>query len=280
MSENNAFDPSAPEGATAPSSGHYLTRKDAKFIGLATLVLAVGMIPIYLHMREKAFRVTCSKNLGGIMETMILYSTQHDDRFPPAFSENGKGEPDADANGVGYTWISDLYSLKSDRFDFVCPDATPEELTFSASPSGGAPIPSSYGYYAPYASYSSVLVDNQDVVVILSETSNRGANKTYDPKPFDSKYDGMIIGWNNSNDFGNGKNVDTRSVTRLAFPKTESGTSEKGDGRHGDFIYGISSSRVRLNLSPTDMLTEYNPSKYILTGHWQEPVQPGKRKQN
>ncbi len=280
MSENNAFDPSAPEGATAPSGGQYMTKKDFRMIVLVTFFLIIGMIPVYLYMREKAFKATCVKNMNGIMETLILYSTQHDDRFPPLYSENAQGEPETDANGYAYTWISDIYSLKSDRIDFVCPTASPEEWAYSANPTGGPPIPSTYGFYAPYASYSTVLVDNPDTVVILAETSNGGANGTFDPKPFGSKYDGFVIGWNNSNDFSGENNVDTKSVTRLAFPGTETGKPDKGNGRHSTFIYGISASRLKLTLTPNDMMTQYNPARYMLTGHWQEPLQPSKRKQN
>jgi hypothetical protein len=279
MSENLAFDPSAPEGATAPSGGQYMTRKDFKLIVLVTIFLTIGMIPVYLYMREKAFKATCVKNINGMMETLILYSAQHDDRFPPLYSENSKGEPDANKDGIAYTWISDIYSLKSDRIDFVCPTADKEEIAYSANPTGGAPIPSTYGFYAPYASYSTVLIDNPDTVVILAETANHGANSTFDPLPFSStKYDGTVIGWNNSNDFSEDKNVDTHSVTRLAFPGTSNGKPEKGNGRHNTFIYGISASRLKLTLLPNDMVTEFNPAKYILTGHWQEPVQPGKKK--
>lgn len=277
MSENTAFDPNAPEGATAPSGGQYMTRKDFKLIVLITIVITIALVPVYLYMREKAFKATCVKNINGMMETLILYSTQHDDRFPPLYNENAKGEPDADANGIAYTWISDIYPLKSDRIDFVCPTADQADIAFSANPSGGAPIPSTYGFYAPYASYSTVLVDNPDTVVILAETANHGANRTFDPLPFDAKYDGMVIGWNNSNDFGDNKNVKTNSVTRLAFPDTADGRPDKGNGRHNTFIYGISASRLKLTLTPGDMMTEFNPAKYILTGHWQEPVQVGKK---
>ena len=86
MSENTAFDPNAPEGATAPSGGQYLTRKDVKLILLITAVLFVAMIPLYFVMREKAYQATCKKNLNGTMVALMLYSEQHDERYPPLLS--------------------------------------------------------------------------------------------------------------------------------------------------------------------------------------------------
>jgi hypothetical protein len=278
MSENTAFDPNAPEGATAPSGGQYMTKKDFRLIVLVTAFLIIGMIPVYLYMREKAFKATCVKNINGMMETLILYSAQHDDRFPPLYNENQKGEPATDSSGFAYTWVSDIYSLKSSRIDFVCPSAAKEEIAYSASPNGGAPIPSTYGFYAPFASYSTELVDNPDTVVILAETSNGGSNGTFDPKPFDGKYDGFVIGWPNTNECIE-SNDSIHSVTRLAFPGTQSGQPEKGNARHDKFINGISASRQKLKLFPNDMATEFDPAKFHLTGHWQEPLKAKKKKE-
>ena len=268
MSENTAFDPAAPEG-DASAGSQYLSRKEAKLIIGIAAILFIAMIPIYLYMREKAYRSTCVKNLNGIREALTLYSAQHDDRFPPLYNENGKGEPDADANGYAYTWITDIYPLKNDRVDFICPTATIEDYAYSINPNGGAPIPSTYGFYAPYASYSTNLIDHQESVVVLAETSNKGANDTYDPKPFSStKYDGYIIGWNNSNE---APNPDTHTVTRLAFPGSKDGTPSKAAGRHAQFINAVTASGMKIFLSPDDMRTDYNPAKYSLSGHWQEP---------
>lgn len=277
MSENTAFDPNAPEGASAPSGGQYMTKKDFKLILLVTAFLIIGMIPVYLYMREKAYKATCVKNINGIMEALVMYSAQHDDRFPPLYNENEKGEPALDADGIPYTWISDIYNLKSSRIDFVCPSASKEEYAYSANPSGGAPIPSTYGFYAPYASFSTNLVENPDNVVIIAETSNKGANGSYDPKPFTGKYDGFIIGWNNTNDCVV-SNEDVHSVTRLAFPGTQDGIPDRANGRHDQFINAISASRLKLTLKPNNMVTEFNPARYLLTDHWQEPLKT-KRKQ-
>jgi len=273
MSET-AYDPSAPEGA-APVGSQYFTKKDAKWIILGGVAFIVGMIPVYLYMREKAYRATCIKNMNGIMEALTIYSAQHDDRFPPLYNENSKGEPDADANGYAYTWVTDVAPYKSDRVDFTCPTASPEEWAYSASPNGGAPIPSSFGFYAPYASYSTQLIDHPETVVILAETSNGGTNDTYDPMPFSStKYDGFVIGWDNGNDF---PDEQTHTVTRLAFPGSKDGHPDKAGGRHGQFINAITAGRMKIFLSPGDMLADYNPAKYTLSGRWQEPVQNKKR---
>lgn len=274
MSENTAYDPSAPEGAASPG-GQYMTKKDAKWIIIVTFFLIIGMIPVYLFMREKAYKATCVKNINGVMEALTLYAAQHDDRFPPLYSENEQGEPVGQGDGAPYTWVSDVFPLMSDRVSFVCPSAGSDEYAYSMNPNGGAPIPSTYGFYAPYASYSTLLVDNPDTVIILAETSNGGANDTYDPKPFSTgKNDGFVIGWNNTNLW---PDETTKAVTRLAFPGTGGGEFGKGNGRHNSdgigMINAISASRLKVPLAPSDIATEYNASKYTLTGHWMEPIQ-------
>ncbi len=278
MSENTAFDPSAPEGSKGPGGGQYMTRKDFKIIVIITIVLTIAMIPLYLIMREKAYKATCVKNINGMMETLMIYSAQHDDRYPPLYYTDDKGQPDISKDGIAYTWISDIFPLKADRIDFTCPTASAEDIAYSANPKGGAPIPSTYGFYAPYASYSTELVENPDTVVILAETSNHGANMSYDPLPFTGKYDGFVIGWQNTNDCVE-SNDGIHSVTRLAFPGTQDGKPDLGIGRHDKTIYGISASRLRLTLTPKDMATEYNPAKSLLTGHWLEPLRTKSKKQ-
>lgn len=274
MSENSSYDPSAPEGST-PVSSQYMSKRDVKLLLIISVPLILMLIPVYLYMREKAYKSTCIKNINGIMEAITLYSAQHDDRYPPAFADNGNGEPTLDADGYPYTWVSDVWSLKSDRVDFVCPTASKEEWAYSASPTGGAPIPSTYGFYAAYSSYSTQLVDNPDSVIILAETSNGGSHDTFDPHPFsNTKYDGYVIGWDNSNTW---PDQNTKSVTRLAFPGSRHGGTDKAEGRHDLMIYGINANRQREVLNPNNMLTDYNPSKFLLTGHWQEPLKSKKK---
>lgn len=274
MSENTTYDPAAPEGEQS-SGGQYLSKKDAKWLVVVSALLVVGLIPVYLYMREKAFQATCVKNMNGIMEAMILYSTQHDDRFPPLYNANTDGEPEEFNGGAPYTWVSDIWPLKSDRVEFVCPSASPDEYSYSANPTGGAPIASTYGFYAPYASYSTLLVDHPETVVILAETSNHGAATSYDPLPYkSSKYDGTVIAWDNSNDW---PDENTKLVTRLAFPGSQGGDASKANARHGKHINAISAARTKLFLFPTDMVTDYNPSKYTLSGRWQEPIHTKKK---
>ncbi len=269
MSEQTAYDPTAPEGESS-SGSQYLSKKDAKWLIVAAILVFIGLIPVYIFMREKAFRSTCVKNMNGIMEAMVLYSAQHDDRFPPLYNANGDGEPDAGKEGYAYTWVSDVWPYKSDRVDFVCPTAKPEEYAYSANPRGGDPIPSTYGFYAPYASYSTLMVDHPESVVILAETSNGGSENTYDPLPYKStKFDGMIIGWNNSNEW---PDEETNKITRLAFPDTKNGLEKMSSARHDKFINSITANRSRIYLSPDDLRTEYSPTRYSLMGHWLEPV--------
>ncbi|HLO98722.1 MAG TPA: hypothetical protein VK171_09030 [Fimbriimonas sp.] len=270
MSENTAFDPNAPEGATGGVGSQYLSRKDAKWILGSAVVLGLLMTPIYFYMKEKAYKASCVKNMNGMMEALMVYSSNHDDRYPPI--HNGGASPTVDAKGLPYTWISDIYDLKADRISFVCQSASPEEASMSLDPATGEPIPSTYGFYAPYSTYSTALVDNPDNVVVLAETSNGGAESSFDPMPFDgSKWDGYAICWDNSNEW---PDEQTSAVTRLALRGTKDGPKgvDKAVGRHNTSIHAITASRLLLNLKPGSMVTDYNRARFTLTGNWQEPV--------
>lgn len=270
MSENTAFDPNAPEGAGEAGS-QYLSRKDVKWIGGTVIVLGIMMIPIYITLKEKAYKSTCVKNLNATMEALSVYAAQHDDRFPPLHDQGSDG-PSVDQNGLPYTWISDINSLKSDRASFVCQTAADDEASMSVDPATGEAIPSTFGFYAPYSTYSVNMVDNPDTVVILAETSNGGSQGSYDPKPYGTtKWDGYGICWDNSNDW---PDEETSAVTRLALRGSSGGTKDidKAMGRHSGTIHAITASRLLINMKPGAMITDYNRAKFTLAGAWQEPV--------
>lgn len=271
MSENTAFDPNAPEGASGGVSSQYMSRKDFKWILGSIIVLCLLMTPIYFYMRDKAYKASCVKNMNGMMEALMVYASNHDDRYPPIHN-GGAGRPEVDSKGLPYTWISDIYSLKSDRITFVCQSASPEEASMSLDPATGEAIPSTYGFYTPYSTYSTNLVDNPDSVIVLAETSNGGSEDSYDPIPFqNSKWDGYAICWDNTNDWPDDQ---TKSVTRLALRGSKDGPKavDKAVGRHTTSIHAITASRLLLNLKPGSMITDYNRARFTLTGSWQEPV--------
>ncbi|MEI7577322.1 MAG: hypothetical protein WCK51_10545 [Armatimonadota bacterium] len=268
MSENSAYDIDAPEGAKSPGA-QYMTRKDVKWILLATAGVLLGMVPVYISMRDKAYATTCKKNLSKIGEALQLYADQHDDRFPPVYEVGQNGEPAIGPAGYPYTWVSDIQPLMSIRATFVCPSADPSEYAYSASPTGGDPIPSTYGMYAAYSSSPTKEVENADNIVLVAETANAGASETFNPKPFSGKQDGFLIGWNNSNE---APDESTIAMTRLAFKKTAKENFTQADGRHGFLVHAISVNRGLLLLKSEDAQTEYDRTKYSLAGKWREPL--------
>jgi|LakMenE18May11ns_1017448.scaffolds.fasta_scaffold9820519_1 hypothetical protein len=268
MSENTAYDPSAPEGASSPGS-QYLSRKDAKWLIGATIIVGIGLIPVYLYLRDKAWKSSCIKNMSGMMEAITIYAANSDDRMPPLYNTDDNGEPFLDKQGLPYTWISDIKPYSSDRISFICPAAKPEEIAYSVDANTGEPLGSTYGFYAPYATATIASIDDPNNVILLVETSNKGSQGSYDPLKFKSGGDdGFVVGWDNNN-FAPDK--ETQAVTRLAFRGTSNGSTEKGFGRH-EIIHGITASRQQKYLKPSMMLTEYNPATYSLAGSWRQPL--------
>lgn len=268
MSENTAYDVDAPEGAKSPGA-QYMTRKDVKWILLATGLIMVGLIPVYISMRDKAYATTCKKNLSKIGEALQLYADQHDDRFPPVYEVGQNGEPSIGPAGYPYTWISDVQPLMSARASFVCPSADPSEYAYSASPTGGDAIPSTYGMYTAYSSSPVKEVENADNIVLVAETANAGALESLNPNPFTCKQDGFLIGWDNSNE---APDEATTAITRLAFQKTAKGNFTQAQGRHGLISHAISVNRGLMYLKSEDIQTEYDRTKYSLAGKWREPL--------
>jgi hypothetical protein len=269
MSENSTYDASAPEGAS-PQGTQYLSKRDAKWLLIITIILVIGFIPVYLHMRENARRVTCTKNMGGIMEALMLYATDNDSQLPPMYEADGNREPSVGSDGNAITWVSLISPHKSTRISFVCPSADVTEYAYSASYDGTEAIASTYGFYGAYAGQNLELIDNPDGIILLTETANGGANGTFDPLPFkSSKNDGMIIGWSNSN---LEPDEQTKAVTRLAFKNTDKGSFGGKMGRHDLINIAITASRQKTIIKSESIGTEYNRSKYTLSGYWREPI--------
>ena len=269
MSENTAYDVDAPEGAKSPGA-QYMTRKDVKWILGATALILVGLIPVYISMRDKAYATTCKKNLSEIGKALQLYADQHDDRFPPIYEVGQNGEPGVGAAGFPYTWISDIQPLMNPRASFVCPSADTSEYAYSASPSGGEAIPSTYGMYTAYSSSPAKDVEGADNIVLVAETANAGALGSLDPLPFKStKQDGFLIGWDNSNQ---APDEATIAMTRLAFQNTGKGNYTQANARHGFVSHAISLNRGLIYLRSEDIQTEYDRVKYSLAGKWREPL--------
>lgn len=234
-----------------PTRSH-LTRKDLRVFVVAIAVLAALMTPIYMILKRQRDKHVCKQNVHQIYKALVGYAILNDDRFPPLFVAGEGGEPAfPNANRRPYTWMTLIQPGLSVRSNFQCPSAEESEhvVNLPYDPDG-KPFLSNYGMYRPWATWNMTMVINQDRSVLFSETSNNGANDTFDPNPFSHGVDGMVIGF----DTGNEMPSDTSEfVTRLAFADTKNGQF-KSDGptRHAGGNHAISISGSLIHLKPSD----------------------------
>ncbi|RYG17531.1 hypothetical protein EON82_23750, partial [bacterium] len=202
MSETGgAFDPNAVEGER-PSGSQYIQLKDLRIWAIALGLLSIPCYFVYKVLEGNSERHRCISNLGAIYSAVNLYAEQHDNRFPPmARTESDFVTPTPSPQGHPYTWVSDVSAFMNTRQNFVCPTAEDAEVVRNESPeSTKKTVNSAYGMYIPYGGILTSLVESPDDVVLIAETSNRGAKDTFDPMPYRSSLpDGFTIGWSDSN---------------------------------------------------------------------------------
>jgi hypothetical protein len=249
------YDPTAPEGEL-PSRGQYMTRRDLKVIGAAILVFAVVSVPVYRMLLKQTESSRCTRNMQGIYEALTLYASEHDGRYPPIDRAESIGSiaPSLGEDGHVYTWASDVAGYLNARASFQCPSAQDSELVTTEDPRGPhKTLLSSYGMYSAYGTVLTSLVETPDTTIIVAETSNGGAQGTYDPLPLKSAGgqalpDGFVMGWDNGNE-----NPEKTSsfVTRLAFPGTANGKFlGDGDARHGNTIHMLTAGGSMIDAKP------------------------------
>ena len=267
MSEQEAFEPSAPEGER-PSGGQYVSKRDVKIMVLGMVGITAILYPVYLIMKANTDKTICVSNSNQIYKAVSLYATDHDDRFPPLYAANADGTPMIDGTGLPYTWISDVSQFMG-KGTFVCPSSVMEENAQQQSKDSGKPIASSYGMYAAYGAFPRYQVENPDQTVLFAETSNHGSKGTFDPLPLGEKDDGFVIGWANTNTY---PNKDSVSVTRLAFRDTAKGLfSETGSGRHGSKLNFISASGEKSFRTPDCAIVKMRDN--MPSDIWNAPIQ-------
>ncbi len=277
MSLDDAYDPSAPEGAPSRSSA-YVSAKDVKVVAVALVVLSGMMYPVFKILVRRSEKARCISNMKGIMDSINQYAIQSEDKFPPIFDTGSADEPALQTSGAPYTWASNLQEYMNPRVNFQCPSADPLEITKSQdSRSEGKSFALTYGMFAPLSTFNRSLVEEPDEAVLIGETSNAGALHTYNPVPFVNSagktmpYDGMTIGWDTDNFDANEKSA---HVTRLAFPNTDKGIFDKlGEGRHdeGTFVLTVTGHlrTVRPNIAN---VTRHSGAHGLPTGAWPMPL--------
>lgn len=270
---DTGYDPDEPESSKRRSS--YLSRRDIKVLAILLVLFLAIMYPIYIYYFHVSQRYKCKTNLKDIGESINLYAEDWNDRYPVLYAiEPGTSDgPLLDKSNRPYTWGSLIDRYAKRRGILRCPSAEPEEALEAQDPqTTKRGVTMTYGMYVGLGSQPRNLIRSPDSTVLITETSNYGANDTYDPVPLRGKdgvpspYDGFMIGY----DTGLTPTRETQHVTRLAFEGTkDKDFSAKRAGRHfGKNLFLFAGGNVadlNANAAQVKMLGE-RP-----TGSWEVP---------
>lgn len=244
------YDPD--ETDTAPGAkSQYMTKKDARTILIAVGALIVFLIPIYLKMREKTRVRICFSNIRAAHQAIAGYMTQNEDHLPPTYYPNEKGEP-VMLDGHPITWVTLVAPDMSKRSNFECPSAKPEESATSVGTSESGPILSTFGMLTSLGLSIRSDIESPSDTILLSETSNKGSETSYNPLPFGDSDDGFAIGYNKSNALPDNDEGKSTFVTRLAFRGTQGGnfSGEAVKPRHESGIHAVSFDGQAFSIQP------------------------------
>lgn len=284
-SQQDAYDPSAPEGDSS-GKNQYFSKRDIKMLGIILVVLGIILWPIYQYGKGQSEKSRCTQNVKAIYQALQQYSINHDDRLPPIYRTDviGGTAPGLGEDGKVYTFASDVAGYMSRRASFTCPSADLSEAVPTESPEADLKINSTYGMYAPYGGYLSSVIPNPSETLILAETSNHGARGSYNPKPFidvtgkEVPWDGFVIGWDNSNGkFGrDGSSLvpdrGAKAVTRLAFRDSADGHfANSKPSRHDSGIHAISADGQLVLIKPKSANVNIQRSTGLPIGSWEAP---------
>jgi prepilin-type processing-associated H-X9-DG protein len=235
------YDVDAPEGAPKSSSA-YLSKKDLKWV--IAIIVVLGLIggPLWYAFLEQRNKQVCASNMKGIFEAMLLYSEENDSRLPPLYTVGENGAPMV-MDGKPHVWASLLVPYKNARAEFYCPAAEEDEKMPAIGYDGRTrkDFDLTYGMYLPMGAFPHMLAMNSSDTAVLVETSNHGAQETYNPMPFRNAagqpvpFDAFMAGFDDSNE---GLTPDSKFVTRLAFRGASKGYGDEGVlARHGKGIH-------------------------------------------
>ncbi|MBX3119243.1 MAG: hypothetical protein KF784_09270 [Fimbriimonadaceae bacterium] len=275
MSINETADTASED---SPRSG-YMGRKEVKIIGLVLVAFLLLLYPIYNLMVGDAQRHICQNNLGQIMKAINIYAIDNNDRFPIISAMDYEGHPQIEVDNSIYTWMSAIKDNLAPRASFLCPTASDAELVTNNATGGH--FVSAYGMYLPYSGADMNRVNNPGNTVLITETSNLGANGVYNPVPLiasngkPSIFDGHVIGWDSSEkipigpDLVEQPSLDARFVTRLAFPNTKSGNFLDNAGqRHSKGINALTVSGTLIYINPPMAQLNRTGANGQISGLW------------
>lgn len=221
------------------SKSQYTSKKEMLTIIAIIIVVGIALIPSFNNFKDDREKSVCNTNLKAIHQAMIQYAVMNDDQLPPIYHVGDNGAPYLfGVDKKPRVWATLLQPFMTARASFECPAAEDDEK-MPVSGVGGQHGPDfflTYGMYQPMSSIPYLLLSRPQDTVVFAETSNFGAQGSYNPSPFyDSagnvvKYDAFMIGYDDSN-FG--FSDETKWVTRLAVRNANNGYDKAGvQGRH------------------------------------------------
>lgn len=257
MAEFDEFDPDRPESG---GSSQLVSKKDVKWVGLILLVFFAMLGFVYPYLRENAYTAECNKNLRAISGALALYAENNDNRFPPAYVRQADGTPIL-SEGKVVTWLTVVKDGMTTRQTAVCPSADVKAATDVLNPvDSQKSLLTTYGMYLPIELRTLEEFANPLGSIAFAETSNHGAEGTYDPKPFEGPNDGFVIGFDSGNDLRRTTIESAKVITRLAFPGSanllSSGDLSTALMRHRSSTHAVLVNGSLIKLKPQSMMIQ------------------------
>jgi len=238
----------------AAPSNQYLTKKDFRRILLGLAIFVLICAPLYMKLNADRMRYICGQNFHAMSLALTTYTTDNNDCLPPTYvPEDNTRLPRLDDADRPTTWASILSTLGGfdvRKYSFSCPAADHSETMIAGGP-GGADLKMAYGMYTGLNVAPMSHLTDSSRTVLITETANDGALKTYDPHPMsrDGKpiRDGFLIGWATGDfDPPADNKAPPPSVTRVAIRDSPNGLTGSlfkdgavPQGRHEDSLYVI-----------------------------------------
>jgi len=221
----------------------YVSKKELGIVAVMGVLLLFGFFLLYRTLKQGAEESVCTRNMKEIFTALGLYLQDNNDRFPPVFVRDAEDAPMLE-RGHPVTWVTQIHANFSRRASFRCPTAGESELAANRGNRDDIErVDSAYGFYVAREFAEQPRIAYPSEVVLVAETSNRGARRTFDPHPLlDASgsplaSDGFAIGWDTGNAL---PEPGSRFVTRLAFPESAGARfSEKGESRHRNGIHAL-----------------------------------------
>lgn len=232
------YDPDAPEGSSSVGTSQLVSKREFRYMILTFFCVLLLLVPVFFRMRENSWQTGCLQNMKAISAAITGYATDADGYFPLPYAPDSNGEPRLEEGVV--SWVTAIQPYMNQRKNFICPASKEDEATKNQGKSDDGPfVRSTYGLVPgvvaqPNDSGGFSPISKEDIsdptnVALIVETSNGGAQNTYNPLPLckASACDGILAGYQKGNFAPDiGKTEKSDFMTRLAFYGTKDGRFE------------------------------------------------------